>query len=134
MKKYIPVMLSCFLALSLWPVTGLAQEREPLITEESYCMILHNDTGYTLYGSIGTDYYVGPDGQKARHVSNIKLGKDERQQVCSNGPFYEGYKLELTIRTLFPVFSCKTALGGEVRIYMQEKEDGFGKNYFADCL
>lgn len=111
-----------------------AKAADPLITAEPYCMVLHNDTGYTVLGSIGTDYYVAPDGTKGRHVSNFRLAKDEKQQVCSNGPFFEGYKLELVIRTLFPVFSCKTGLGGEVRIYITKKEDGRTNEYHATCL
>ena len=55
-----------------------------------------------------------------------------RREFCSRGPFYEGQRLELTLRTLFPVFACRTQINREITISAKPKPSG-GFDYEVDC-
>lgn len=125
---------------------ALAQQsaQKPDIVKEPICFMVRNSADFTMYGNFGTDFYTTPQGGQARHRSSYRLeaaGKmDEegnpadRAEFCSYGPFFEGRKLELTIRTLFPVFSCMTRLdGGEIVLRAERKADDSGYDYHADC-
>lgn len=123
---------------------AFAQTAQPDIVSEPICFAVRNAADFTMYGNFGTDYYTTPDGAQARHRSNFQLKaageKDEdgfpadRAEFCSYGPFFEGRKLELTMRTLFPVFSCKTRLdGGEIVLHAERNADDDGYEYYADC-
>ena len=71
-------------------------------------------------------------GKIERHEANFSLNEGESVEICSTGPFYEGYKVDLTIRTLIPLFSCKTRLSGEIVLRRKEDENG-NKLLYADC-
>lgn len=117
------------------------------ITQEPICFMVKNTAPYKVYGSFVTDYYTRPDGVRARHTSNFRLDAageidpkegypTDRAEFCSYGPFYEGRKLELVIRTLVPIFSCKTAVElGEIVIKGMRKEPPeSGTKTWAECL
>lgn len=72
-------------------------------------------------------------GQVIRHEKNFNLQPDETVEVCSTGPFFQGYKVELTIRTIMPLFTCHTRLSGN--IYLRKKwDDNNGVSVlYADC-
>lgn len=134
-----------FLSLLItFTVMAEAYAQQPDISSEPICFQVRNAQDFRMLGSIGTDYYTTPQGIQARHRSNFRLeaagSKDEegfptdRAEFCSYGPFYPGRKLELTIRTLFPVFSCMTRLDqGEIVLQAERNENDNGYNYFADC-
>ena len=95
---------------------------------------------------ISTDYFVFNDqGDKTRHVSTIRLEAagstdpktgqlTDRADICASGPFYPGRQLDLTLRTLFPVFSCKTRIDkGEIVIKAERKADDSGVDMWAEC-
>lgn len=114
------------------------------IVSEPICFTIRNSADFTMYGNLGTDYYTTPDGVQARHRSNFQLfaagSVDEdgypsdRAEFCSYGPFFEGRKLELQIRTLFPVFSCMTRIDqGEIVLRAERNEDDSGYKYSAEC-
>ncbi len=111
-------------------------------TETPLCFIVKNEAPYMVYGEISTDYEE-IDGQKMRHTGSFRLAKKgaehkdgymlDRSEFCSKGPFYEGRQVELTIRTLIPVFSCKTNIElGEIVIKGEIREDGTTKSW-ATC-
>ena len=115
------------------------------IVSEPICFKVRNSADFTMYGNFGTDYYTTPEGAKARHRSNFQLfaagSVDEegypsdRAEFCSYGPFFPGRQLELQIRTLFPVFSCKTRIDqGEIVLRAERNADDDGYKYFADCF
>jgi hypothetical protein len=55
-------------------------------------------------------------------------------EFCTFGPFYPERKLELVLRTLVPIFSCKTRVDqGEIVIKGFRKEDQPGTNTYAEC-
>ncbi len=70
-------------------------------------------------------------GNLDRHEANFNLQDGENVEICSTGPFFDGYKVELTIRTIMPLFSCMTRLSGE--IVLRRKEENGIKMLYADC-
>lgn len=132
--------------LMLAPMQGQA---EPLtqdgeVVTEPICFKLRNTAEHNVYGTFGTNYYTAPDGTQARHRSNFRLEaagtKDEQgypadsAEFCSYGPFFEGRKLELVLRTLFPVFTCFTHIeNGEIVIKSKRKADDSGYDLSAEC-
>ncbi len=128
--------LLLLICLLFAPAT-MAQE----ITDKPICFTLRNEAPYRVYGEVSTDYYTAPDGSKARHTGTFRLekagakrkGEDyfiDRTEFCSSGPFYSGRQLEITLRTLFPTFSCKTNIElGEIIIKGNMKDDGTTKTW-----
>ena len=108
------------------------------------CGRIKNASGYRIYGSIKTDIAgttapegligVSPEGVNIRHQETFRLERDEGLDICTSGPFFEGERLELSVRTLFPVFSCRTQIGGRViEIKSRPREDESGVEFFAQC-
>lgn len=114
------------------------------VVSEPVCFILRNEAPYKVYGTFGTDYYINPEGNKARHRSNFRLDEPGSKhaeegyptdvaEFCSYGPFYPERKLELVLRTLVPIFSCKTRIDqGEIVIKGYKKPEG-GTETWAEC-
>lgn len=132
-----------FLAILFFPLFAQAQE----ITKEPICFTVKNTAPYKVYGSFITDYYTMPDGSRRRHTSNFRLeeadAKDpekgyaiDRAEFCSYGPFYPGRQLEMVLRTLVPIFTCKTSIElGEIVIkgHRNPEPEG-GTKTWAECL
>ncbi len=127
------------------PFSVAAQDRVPDIVSEPLCFAVRNEAPYKIYGSFITDLYTNTEtGSKARHRSNFRLdvpgSTDEktghptdRSEFCSFGPFFPGRKLEMTLRTLVPIFSCQTRIDrGEIVIQGKRKPEG-GTETWADC-
>src|SRR5690606_36219364 len=133
-------------ALMLWPAAAQAQDMgsQPDIVSEPICFKVRSEAPYKVYGNFITDFYVTPDGSRARHRSNFRLEeagtKDpktgeamDEAEFCSYGPFLPDRKLELVIRTLVPIFSCKTKIDqGEIVIKGLRKPEG-GTDTYAEC-
>lgn len=102
-------------------------------TDTPVCSEIINETGFAIYGSVETDKVDMPDGEIAYYKSNFRLKADEKTQICSNGPFFEGGRLRLTLRSLFPLFDCKTALGQPIILSATPKENGSGYDWSATC-
>ncbi|MGH1377821.1 MAG: hypothetical protein ACRBB3_03280 [Alphaproteobacteria bacterium] len=136
MKHLYPILI----ALSIYSSPAHSQE----ITSQPICFTIRNEAPYKVYGEISTDYATAPDGTKARHTGTFRLeepgtrDKDKGHpldvsEFCSSGPFYPGRQLELTIRTLLPIFSCKTNIEvGEIVIKGHRKKEG-GTKTWAVC-
>ena len=127
--------------LALHPVAAGAQE----IVSEPLCFRVRNEAPYKVYGNFATDYYTTPEGVQARHRSNFRLdepgSKDEeghpadQAEFCSYGPFFPERKLEIVLRTLIPIFSCKTRIDqGELVIkgFRKEGPEG-GTKTWIEC-
>lgn len=133
------------LGILILPQAAAAQNENLDIVSDPICFAVRNEAPYKIYGNFATDMFTNPDGIKAHHRSNFRLdeagAKDEktgeptdRAEFCSYGPFYPGRKLELTLRTLFPVFSCQTKIDqGEIVIHGHRKPEG-GAETWADCF
>lgn len=117
----------------------------PDIISEPMCFEVINEAPYNIYGKFVTALYIATDGSRARHTSNFKLEaagsfdsktgyKTDRAEFCSYGPFFEGRKLEMTLRTLVPIFSCQTRIdSGPIIIHGEKKPEG-GTKTWADCF
>ncbi len=129
------LVFSTFILL-FTPQIAAAQNEGLDIVQEPLCFKVRNEAPYKVYGNFATERFTRPDGQVARHRSNFRLdeagAKDaetglpsDQGEFCSYGPFIEGRKLELVLRTLFPVFSCQTKIDqGEIVITGYRKPEG----------
>ncbi len=102
------------------------------ITTNPVCFNVMNQAPYSIFGTIRSDVYTTPEGVGARHTSNFRLKTGEGTSFCSTGPFYPERRLELVIRTLIPVFSCKARTDQDVIIYGRVKPEG-GTETWAGC-
>lgn len=102
------------------------------VLAEPLCSFVLNRAPYTLHGSVATDYFTMPDGEKAHHRSNFRLETGERAEFCTSGPFHEGRRVELVLRSLVPLFSCKTAFSEGIILHGQLLPEG-GTRSWADC-
>lgn len=126
MKRAIRIgVISLFLIAFSASQHAEAQGQDPNagldVVSEPICFFLINEAPYKVYGSFNTDWYTDAGGQKRRHRTNFRLGAKgevheregyptDKAEFCSYGPFYPGRKLELTLRTLVPIFACQTRI------------------------
>lgn len=102
------------------------------VSKTAQCFKVINKAPYTVLGTFVTDVYTDDKGQQGRHRSNFRLDSDHASEFCTYGPYYEGGKLELVIRTLVPVFSCKTRVDADIVIHGRRKPEG-GTDTWAVC-
>ena len=143
--KHLYPALALAACLSL-PVALQAQDQERRTLSEGYtqpkaygdvlkdpvCFKIGSDAPYTVYGTVVTNYYMDSRGIKARHRSNFHLKQNEETEFCTYGPFYEGQTLDLVLRTLIPVFTCRTKIDEKIMIHGALNADGTTKSW-ADC-
>ena len=114
------------------------------VVAEPICVAILNTADFRMYGRMGTNVYINADGSKGRHTSNFNLAgrgavsddghPTDRVEFCFYGPFYPGRKVELVLKTLFPVFECKTRIDqGPIYIEARPRSDGNGYHYSATC-
>lgn len=108
------------------------------------CFIVRNVMESSIYGQIATEQFTRPDGIVTRHRSTFKLhAKDARDpktndpldiaEFCTTGPFFEGGKIQLELKTLMPIFTCLTRIDqGEIVVRNMRDADGNNK-IFAGC-
>lgn len=136
MKKII-ITLTC---LTFNSAQIYAQE----ITASPICFTLRNEAPYKVYGTISTKSIKDENGKTIHHSGTFRLDRagathpkkgypTDVTEFCSSGPFFQGRQLDLTLKALFPIFSCKTNIElGEVIIKGIHKEDGTTRTW-ADC-
>lgn len=122
-------LLFAFFMLSAAPARA---QMDGEILTDPICFYLINKAPYTVLGSVNSNIYQAQDNVKARHRSNFRLEVGQKAPFCSTGPFYEGRKLELTLRTVIPIFSCKTAITRDIVIEGERKDGGSAKTW-ATC-
>lgn len=134
MKHFLKTAL--FFGAMLTIVSTSNDSRAQEIISQPICFNIVNTAEFTVSGSVITDYFTRPDGIRARHRSNFRLqpkgtkNPDEgfptdRAEFCAAGPFYPGRKLDLQLRTLVPVFSCRTRIDqGDLLVIGKRTEDG----------
>lgn len=124
----IVLMISAVPAFAQVPSRQVAGE----ITSQPICTYLVNRSDQTIMGSISTKAQKLDDGSMAAHTENFKLVAGDRRQFCAAGPFFEGRRLELTLRTLIPLFSCYTKIDREIFLDAKPGPGGF-KKLSATC-
>lgn len=126
----LTLLIFLFILSPVWAQIPSAQ-RDMEVTSSPLCTFLINRSDQTIMGTIMTMPQTLDSGDSVRHRENFKLVAGARQQFCTTGPFFEGRRVELIIRTLIPLFDCKTKLDRD--IYLDAKqEDGF-KKLSATC-
>ncbi|NCC20922.1 MAG: hypothetical protein EOM26_00500 [Alphaproteobacteria bacterium] len=128
-------MARAFRPLSLMGLVLLAgiPARAQNVTAEPICFSVRNTAPYMVFGTLATDLYTRDDGMRARHRSNFRLDTGQRDEFCASGPFFPGGKLELTLRSLVPLFSCRTRVDqGEILVKGMLKQDGTTQTW-AEC-
>ena len=137
------IFILCLALFSCLPEHVIAQE----ITDEPICFTLRNDANHRVYGSVSTAYVTNQYGLKIHYDGSFRLEakgttdpetgyEKDITEFCSSGPFFPGRKLEITLRTLIPVFSCKSSVEvGEIVIHSQTiMKDGVEvKKMWATC-
>lgn len=133
--------ISGFAVLFLFSAPG-GQAQD--IVAEPICFQLVNKAPYRVFGTFVTERFTRPDGIETRHRSSFRLEEPgtiheeegyplDRAEFCSYGPFFPGRKLDLTLRTLVPIFSCRTRIDqGPIVIHGRKKPEG-GTETWAAC-
>ena len=117
--------------ICLFLITMSAPTMAADVTPFRECANLINSANQQVLGVVRTDKFKYR-GQIIRHEKTFNLQDGESVVVCSTGPFYPGYKVELTIRTIMPLFSCKTRLSGDIMLRSRKEKSGITTLY-ADC-
>ncbi len=142
MKAFL-FLLSAVVLFTL-PAAAQSVDDPVDIVQEPICFKVRNEAPYKVYGNFVTNYYTAEDGTVARHRSNFRLDEPgsidettkeptDTAEFCSYGPFLPGKKLELVLRTLVPIFSCKTKIDqGEIVIKGYRKPE-CGTDTYAEC-
>jgi len=119
-------ILLLLLLIPFLPSPALAAD----VTPFKECATLRNAAEQEVMGVIRTASFIYK-GHVDRHEGLFDLQDGETVEICSTGPFYPGYKIELTIKTIMPLFTCKTRLSGE--IVLRRKREGDFNILYADC-
>ncbi len=93
-----------------------------LLSDTPQCSVIHNQSERTVFIGVRTNYFIGNDGTKQRHEASLRLEPTQKQQICAKGPFYDGHRVEIILRTIIPLFDCKTKLGSD--LFITQKKEG----------
>ncbi len=102
------------------------------VTPFKECATIVNSANQQVMGVIKTESYMFK-GKILRHEKNFNLQDGETVAVCSTGPFFQGYKVELTIRTIMPLFTCQTRLSGNIYLRSKWDDENNIRILYADC-
>jgi hypothetical protein len=116
----------------LFLVPGVRGAQAQVFSDTPLCLILNNTTGAEVLGHIETAEHRDANGKLSWHRSNFRLAAGTEQEVCATGPFFDGYKLRLVLKTLIPLYSCKTEMNRTVNIMRVRDSNGI-ENLVADC-
>jgi hypothetical protein len=107
------------------PVAGEGKEGEIIGTP--ICTDLTNRSAQMIIGTITTASQTIDTGDVVKHRSNFRLDAGAKQKICAAGPFFEGRRVMLVIRTLIPLFECKTTLEKEIFLDATPQDNGTTK-------
>jgi len=124
-------LLTIFIAI---PAYAQPPSTEPSgeITSRPVCGKLVNRSDQTIMGKIATKSQMLPSGDMVAHQENFKLLSGQEREICAAGPFFQGRRLELTLRTIIPLFSCYTKIDRTIYLDAKPDETGF-KKLSATC-
>lgn len=130
MKTFLILLVALVTATPAMAQIGAGEQGE--ITKTPICSKLTNRSTVSIQGTIALAPQTLPSGEPQQFSDNFKLAPGESREICASGPFYEGRRIDLSIRTLIPLFNCKAALGEEIFLDMEEQPDTT-KKYSATC-
>ncbi len=114
-------------AQSAMPDLNLNAGKEGEIATSPLCSALINRSDQTILGTLSTATQTIETGETVKHQNNFRLAAGEKMEFCSTGPFYEGRRLAIVLRTLIPLFECKTMIDEPVYLDAVEQPGGFRK-------
>lgn len=129
----------CYLTLLLGGMVfsnAYAQEKpDPEYVYPPICFEITNTAPYTVFGEVSTAEDQNDQGKIVTHRAVFRLKNQESEPVCSTGPYYEGSRLRITLRTIFPIFECKTLIyeDADIIIRGQVQNDGTTETWI-ECL
>lgn len=135
--RFLPILVVVF-AVSLFSLTphvlAQAYEGEAFgeVTQEQICFNVVNTAPYRVYGGIETNDLIRPDGIKTKHREIFRLGPEEQVQFCTTGPFYDNREIRVILRSLVPMFECKTSVMGDIVIQGVRLPEG-GTRSWIEC-
>lgn len=132
MKFFLTFLVFVTLALPAMAQFTALSGKEGEILSKPICSALVNGSDVAIQGTLSTATQILKNGDPARHRDNFKLQPGERKEFCASGPFFEGRRLELVIRTMIPLFECKTKIDREI-VLKSAKEDDDIRKYSANC-
>ena len=100
--------------------TEINLSRNQICPPYPYCFEIINRAPWSVYGTVESKPHTSSAGVVTHHRSNFRLQSGGREQVCSSGPFYDGYRLRFVLRTLIPIFECYTVANRDVVITGRE--------------
>jgi hypothetical protein len=130
--KFFLILLFVIFTAPAYAQINLTGGKEGEVVRQPICSALVNTSDVSIQGTLSTATQTLENGDIGRHRDNFKLEAGERREFCSSGPFFEGRRLELVIRTVFPLFSCKTKIDREIKLTSDLQEDDTRK-YSANC-
>ena len=124
--------------MSAQALESMDQQTEPYLVDQQICFKVRNTAPYGVYGDVATARMPRPeDGQEVTHTATFRLKEGEETPMCTTGPFFPGQKLRITLRTLVPIFECKTTIipNGTILIRGQRGESDYeGTKTWVECL
>ena len=120
------------IALITIPIVAFAQ----IFPNDKNCIKVTNASLYTISGDFVSDKYEKDSEWGKTMVSNrykFKIKKNETQNICPSGPYFEGPSIEFVIRRAWPVFRCKALLGQDLTVTSKVNSDG-GEKFSANCF
>ena len=127
--KRILLTLCLFFILGSFPAQ-VAQAQ--VFSDQPLCLVVYNSTDREVVGHVETDAFYDVTGKLSWHRQNFRLDVQKEERVCSTGPFFKGYKLRVVIKTIMPLYSCKTDMNRKITISRKIDETGFN-TYVMDC-
>ncbi len=133
LKRFFPGLVCAAGAMMLFSGGAVVAQTQENVRPEAYgevlpqqvCFEVVNRAPYLVFGTIFTEMFMRPDGIEARHRSVFRLKENESEPFCTTGPFFEGRRIGVQLRTLVPVFECKTRIDqGPIVIEGRVKADG----------
>lgn len=124
------VRFSALAVLLLLSATPAAHAQE--VTKQPLCFELENKAGFRIYTSVESSQVANDTDSASYHRTNIYMKDKEVRQICSRGPFFPGYSLKVSVRTVFPVFQCYFPAQGRMTITAARDADN-EMIYSANC-
>ena len=103
------------------------QGKEGEILDTPICSKLINRSDQAIMGTLLTAAQTLESGDSVRHRDNFKLAAGAEKDFCVAGPFYEGRRVEIILRTVIPLFTCRTKLDSPIYLDVMEDENGIRK-------
>lgn len=117
MKHALLALFFIFIALPAFAQPAMPTVTEGMegeITAKPICTFLTNRSDQAILGSIGLASQTLPSGETITHNENFRLKAGDKRQVCAAGPFFEGRRIRIVLRTVMPLFECKTKIDHEI--------------------